>query len=129
MDGTTLSDFELEKLNEQDKQQLRTFLNNENQKARVQSMGWGRRKGEAEQTESLGRRNHEYNEFLRKLTSPLFQSIAIHSLTDVCWNKCITGTIKSGQMDKNETSCMVNCADRFLDASSLTMKHLQSMRQ
>jgi hypothetical protein len=37
MDGTTLSDFELEKLNEQDKQQLRTFLNNENQKARVQS--------------------------------------------------------------------------------------------
>ncbi|KAK6203986.1 Mitochondrial import inner membrane translocase subunit tim8 [Pestalotiopsis sp. IQ-011] len=91
MDASDLSSFDLEKLNEQDKQQLRTFLANENQKARVQS--------------------------------------TIHSLTDVCWNKCVTGAIKSGQMDKNEQSCMANCADRFLDASSLTMKHLQNMRQ
>ncbi|ETS76523.1 Mitochondrial import inner membrane translocase subunit TIM8 [Pestalotiopsis fici W106-1] len=91
MDGSNLSDFELDKLNEQDKQQLRTFLNNENQKARVQS--------------------------------------TIHSLTDVCFKKCITGPIKSGQMDKNEQSCMANCADRFLDVSSLTMKNLQTMRQ
>ncbi|KAI4596351.1 Mitochondrial import inner membrane translocase subunit tim8 [Pestalotiopsis sp. 9143b] len=91
MDASDLSSFDLEKLNEQDKQQLRTFLANENQKARVQS--------------------------------------TIHSLTDVCWNKCVTGAIKSGQMDKSEQSCMANCADRFLDASSLTMKHLQNMRQ
>lgn len=37
MDTSDLSSFDLEKLNEQDKQQLRTFLANENQKARVQS--------------------------------------------------------------------------------------------
>jgi hypothetical protein len=36
MDGD-LSNFDLEKLNEKDKEQLRTFLANENQKARVQS--------------------------------------------------------------------------------------------
>ncbi|KAK9795819.1 putative Tim10/DDP family zinc finger protein [Seiridium cardinale] len=90
MDGD-LSNFDLDKLNEKDKEQLRAFLTAENQKARVQS--------------------------------------TVHSLTDLCWNKCVTGAIKSGQMDKTEQACMANCADRFLDVSSLTMKHLQNMRQ
>ncbi|KAK9771110.1 putative Tim10/DDP family zinc finger protein [Seiridium cardinale] len=75
MDGD-LSNFDLDKLNEKDKEQLRAFLTAENQKARVQSRA-----------------------------------------------------IKSGQMDKTEQACMANCADRFLDVSSLTMKHLQNMRQ
>ncbi|KAI1854488.1 hypothetical protein JX266_000606 [Neoarthrinium moseri] len=91
MDASDLSNFDLEKLNEKDKAELRQFLGNENQKARVQSM--------------------------------------VHSLTDMCWKKCVTGSIKQGAMDKNEQSCMANCADRFLDASSLTMKHLQNLRQ
>ncbi|KAI1754282.1 Tim10/DDP family zinc finger protein [Xylaria castorea] len=53
----------------------------------------------------------------------------VHSLADVCFKKCITGTIKNGKLDKNEESCMANCAERFFDVSSLTMKHLQNMRQ
>ncbi|KAI1824431.1 Tim10/DDP family zinc finger protein [Xylaria intraflava] len=53
----------------------------------------------------------------------------VHSLTNVCFNKCITGTIKSGKLDKTEESCMTNCAERFFDISKLTMKHLQNMRQ
>jgi hypothetical protein len=37
MDASNLSDFDLEKLNEKDKNELRQFLNTENQKARLQS--------------------------------------------------------------------------------------------
>ncbi|KAI1502300.1 Tim10/DDP family zinc finger protein [Biscogniauxia marginata] len=86
-----LNDHDLDKLNEKDKLELRQFLTNESQKARVQA--------------------------------------TVHSLTDTCFNKCITGSIRSGKLDKSEESCMANCADRFLDISSLTMKHLQNLRQ
>ena len=54
---------------------------------------------------------------------------AVHSLTDMCFTKCITGNIKQGKLDKNEEGCMANCAERFLDISGLTMKHLQNLRQ
>lgn len=60
---------------------------------------------------------------------PLFLSAAVvHSLTDMCFKKCITGAIKGGKLDRTEEGCMANCADRFLDVSSLTMKQLQNMR-
>ncbi|KAK6836587.1 Tim10/DDP family zinc finger [Apiospora arundinis] len=86
-----LNDHDLEKLNDKDKGELRQFLNNESQKARVQS--------------------------------------TVHSLTDMCFTKCITGNIKQGKLDKTEEGCMANCAERFLDISGLTMKHLQNLRQ
>ncbi|KAI2639885.1 Tim10/DDP family zinc finger protein [Hypomontagnella submonticulosa] len=53
---------------------------------------------------------------------------SVHSLTDICFRKCITGTIRNGKLDKNEEGCMANCADRFVDVSHLTLKHLQNMR-
>jgi mitochondrial import inner membrane translocase subunit TIM8 len=55
--------------------------------------------------------------------------IVVHSLTDVCWKKCVTTPIKQGALDKNEQACMANCADRFLDVSNLTMQHLAKLRQ
>ncbi|KAI0603381.1 Tim10/DDP family zinc finger protein [Biscogniauxia sp. FL1348] len=87
----SLNEHELDKLNEKDKVELRQFLANESQKARVQA--------------------------------------TVHTLTDTCFNKCITGTIRNGKLDKTEESCMSNCAERFFDISSLTMKHLQNLRQ
>ncbi|KAI0835553.1 Tim10/DDP family zinc finger-domain-containing protein [Hypoxylon sp. FL0890] len=91
MSDVNLNDYDLNKLNEKDKGELRQFLANESQKARVQA--------------------------------------TVHSLTDVCFKKCITGTIRGGKLDKTEEGCMANCADRFVDVSQLTMKHLQSLRQ
>ncbi|KAI0445011.1 Tim10/DDP family zinc finger protein [Xylaria telfairii] len=91
---TTLSvnDTDLDRLNEKDKTELRQFLVNEKEKARIQS--------------------------------------TVHSLTDTCFKKCITGTIKNGKLDKTEEGCMTNCAERFFDVSSLTLKLLQqNMRQ
>ena len=53
---------------------------------------------------------------------------AVHSLTDVCWTKCITGAIKSKSLDKNEESCTKNCVDRFLDSQFLVIKQLEGLR-
>ncbi|EMR71309.1 hypothetical protein MGN70_011137 [Eutypa lata] len=91
MEASSLNDFDIQQLNDKDKAELRQFLANENQKARVQA--------------------------------------TVHSLTDMCFKKCITGAIKGGKLDRTEEGCMANCADRFLDVSSLTMKHLQNLRQ
>ncbi|KAI0399920.1 Tim10/DDP family zinc finger-domain-containing protein [Xylaria palmicola] len=91
MDNLSLENADLDRLNDKDKTELRQFLNNENQKARIQS--------------------------------------SVHSLADVCFNKCVTGAIRSNKLDRTEEACMTNCAERFLDISALTMKHLQSMRQ
>lgn len=53
---------------------------------------------------------------------------AVHSLTDVCWKKCVTGTIKSGKLEKSEETCAANCVDRFMDANMTVIQHLNKMR-
>ncbi|KAG8532002.1 uncharacterized protein KY384_003638 [Bacidia gigantensis] len=52
----------------------------------------------------------------------------IHNLTDLCWKKCITGSIKTGQLDKTETSCTENCVQRFMDANETVIGHLQRLQ-
>ena len=54
--------------------------------------------------------------------------VAVHNLTDICWKKCVTGSIRSGKLDKGEESCTQNCVDRFLDANFTVIKHLDAMR-
>ncbi|KAJ4175085.1 Mitochondrial import inner membrane translocase subunit tim8 [Fusarium falciforme] len=51
-----------------------------------------------------------------------------HSLTQMCWNKCVQGSIKNNKLDKGEETCLANCVERFLDVNYLTMKHLNGMR-
>jgi import inner membrane translocase subunit TIM8 len=56
--------------------------------------------------------------------------IAIHSLTDTCFRKCIpSGAVKKGALDKYEEPCMRQCVDRFLDANLVVLKELERMRQ
>ncbi|KAH8170767.1 tim10/DDP family zinc finger domain-containing protein [Sarocladium implicatum] len=51
-----------------------------------------------------------------------------HMLTDMCWKKCVSGSIKSTKLDRTEEGCLTNCVDRFLDLGNLTIKHINSMR-
>ncbi|KAJ9628529.1 Mitochondrial import inner membrane translocase subunit tim8 [Taxawa tesnikishii (nom. ined.)] len=53
---------------------------------------------------------------------------SIHSLTDICFRKCITGKMSSGKLDRSEEPCMQNCVDRFMDANMTVLKHLEQMR-
>ncbi|KAL9015585.1 MAG: hypothetical protein Q9185_007015 [Variospora sp. 1 TL-2023] len=53
---------------------------------------------------------------------------SIHSLTDICWSKCITGAPTSGSLSAKEESCVQNCVERFLDANTAVLKHLEAIR-
>jgi len=53
---------------------------------------------------------------------------SVHNLTDICWKKCVTGSIRSGKLEKAEETCAQNCVDRFLDGNFTVIKHLEAMR-
>ncbi|TVY51591.1 Mitochondrial import inner membrane translocase subunit TIM8 [Lachnellula cervina] len=52
----------------------------------------------------------------------------VHSLTETCFKKCVTGAIRSGKLEKGEESCTQNCVGRFLDANFTVIRHLEQMR-
>ncbi|PWN37034.1 putative TIM8-translocase of the mitochondrial inner membrane [Meira miltonrushii] len=53
---------------------------------------------------------------------------SIHNFTDLCWDKCITGSIGS-RFGRGEEACLSNCVARFLDSSMLIVKKLEEQRQ
>ncbi|GKT43801.1 mitochondrial import inner membrane translocase subunit TIM8 [Colletotrichum spaethianum] len=99
---SALENSDLDKLNDKDKLELRQFLANEQQRSQIQSQRTKTNRG-ANVTET-------------------------HGLTEICWKKCITGSIRNSKLDKGEEGCLANCVDRFLDVNFLTMKHLNNMR-
>lgn len=52
----------------------------------------------------------------------------VGKLTDVCWDKCITSTPGS-KFSSSESSCLTNCAQRFMETSSLILRRFQSLQQ
>ncbi|KAI3941617.1 hypothetical protein MKX01_018207 [Papaver californicum] len=50
----------------------------------------------------------------------------VGKLTDACWDKCITST-PGAKFSSGESSCLSNCAQRYMDMSMIIMKHFQSM--
>ncbi|KAJ8648612.1 hypothetical protein MRB53_001635 [Persea americana] len=51
----------------------------------------------------------------------------VAKLTDLCWDKCITGSLGSS-ISSSETTCLTNCAQRFMDLSMITVQRFKSMR-
>lgn len=107
----SVSQLDLEQLNEKDKAELRQFVGNENQRTRVR-----------ERTKLRPRLAQEQ-------LADIFPATETHVLTDICWKKCVSGSAKSGTLDRGEQTCLANCVDRFLDVNFLTLKHLSNMRQ
>ncbi|MCL7026457.1 hypothetical protein MKW94_010191 [Papaver nudicaule] len=50
----------------------------------------------------------------------------VSKLTDACWDKCITSAPGS-KFSSSESSCLTNCAQRYMDMSLIIMKRFQSM--
>ncbi|QSZ35807.1 hypothetical protein DSL72_006929 [Monilinia vaccinii-corymbosi] len=71
----------------------------------------------------------ELQQFIVNETQKARIQQSVHSLTNVCWKKCVTGSIRSGKLDKGEESCTMNCVDRFLDGSMAAIVHLNKMRE
>lgn len=51
----------------------------------------------------------------------------VGKLTNVCWDKCITSTPGS-KFSSGESTCLTNCAQRYMDMSLIIMKRFQSMQ-
>jgi mitochondrial import inner membrane translocase subunit TIM8 len=51
----------------------------------------------------------------------------VAKITDVCWDKCITGSIGSS-FSRSEASCLSNCAKRYAELKMLTMQKFTSGR-
>lgn len=132
---------DIDKLSDSDKRELQQSLNNEMQKAKIQ---------ECAPVPSLPlpptfiplhfdfpeSRSSSPSRFqpgipylcvYRSANEPV-SHLAVHELTDICWKKCVTGSISSSGLDRKEEPCIQNCVDRFLDANEAVLKHLSVMR-
>lgn len=54
--------------------------------------------------------------------------VGVHHLTQTCFKKCITSSIRSGKLDRGEEACLQNCMDRFMDANFVVLRHLEALR-
>ncbi|KAL6304273.1 Tim10/DDP family zinc finger protein, partial [Sparassis latifolia] len=52
---------------------------------------------------------------------------SIHTLTSMCWDKCITST-PSTRFARGEENCLANCVERFLDTSLFMVKKIEEQR-
>ncbi|KAK3717793.1 Mitochondrial import inner membrane translocase subunit tim8 [Vermiconidia calcicola] len=70
----------------------------------------------------------ELNQFVMQEGQKAQIQQTVHSLTDMCFKKCITSRISSGKLDRSEEPCVQNCVDRYMDANMTVIRHLEQMR-
>lgn len=51
----------------------------------------------------------------------------VHNLADACWDKCVD-KIRS-KLDSRTETCIVNCVERFIDASNFVTHRFSQMGQ
>jgi len=69
----------------------------------------------------------QLNEFLEQEQVQARVADRIHTFTEMCWDKCITGT-PSTRFSRSEESCLSNCIDRFLDSSIYLVKQIEQQQ-
>ncbi|KIW97236.1 uncharacterized protein Z519_02628 [Cladophialophora bantiana CBS 173.52] len=74
------------------------------------------------------REQHELQSFLQSESQKAQVQKQIHELTEMCFKKCITGSISSGKLSSKEESCMANCVNRLFDSNMVILKHLETLR-
>ncbi|KAI5790097.1 Tim10/DDP family zinc finger-domain-containing protein [Geopyxis carbonaria] len=51
----------------------------------------------------------------------------VHSLTAMCWTKCVTGKIVGNSIDRTEGSCLENCVNRYIDAQKTVISLIEQI--
>ncbi|KAK4957817.1 Mitochondrial import inner membrane translocase subunit tim8 [Elasticomyces elasticus] len=82
----------------------------------------------ADLTKLSDREKQELQQFVVNESQKARIQQSIHSLTDICFRKCITAKMSSGKLDRTEEPCMQNCVDRFMDANMTVLRQLEQMR-
>ncbi|OAX44815.1 hypothetical protein K503DRAFT_5872 [Rhizopogon vinicolor AM-OR11-026] len=65
--------------------------------------------------------------FLEREQAQARINATVHTLTSMCWDKCVTGTPGS-RFARGEEGCLLNCVDRFLDTSLFIIKTIEGQR-
>jgi import inner membrane translocase subunit TIM8 len=52
-----------------------------------------------------------------------FQQL-VHSITDECWDTCVSGA-PGQKLDRKTETCVVNCVERFIDTSNYIVNRLE----
>ncbi|CAH7666534.1 Tim10/DDP family zinc finger-domain-containing protein [Phakopsora pachyrhizi] len=68
------------------------------------------------ETKLDGATQKELSSFLEQEQAKARLQTSIHTFTDMCFDKCVPKAPDS-RFSRSEESCLVNCVDRFLDAS------------
>ncbi|ERN06251.1 hypothetical protein AMTRI_Chr06g170310 [Amborella trichopoda] len=68
----------------------------------------------------------ELQRFLEQEKQKAMFSEMVGKLTSVCWDKCISGSPGS-KFSSSESTCLNNCAQRYLEMSQLILRRFQSM--
>ncbi|XP_062169579.1 mitochondrial import inner membrane translocase subunit TIM8 [Alnus glutinosa] len=71
--------------------------------------------------------SNELAQFIAQEKERAMVNEMVAKLTNVCWDKCITGTPGS-KFSSSESSCLSNCARRYMDLSVIIMKRFQNMQ-
>lgn len=71
--------------------------------------------------------NFNYNLSLQQEKERAMINEMVAKLTSACWDKCITSTPGS-KFSSSESTCLTNCAQRYMDLSILIMKRFQNMQ-
>uniref|UniRef100_UPI00358DE7B3 mitochondrial import inner membrane translocase subunit Tim8 A n=1 Tax=Myxine glutinosa TaxID=7769 RepID=UPI00358DE7B3 len=50
---------------------------------------------------------------------------AVHSMADVCWDKCVDKP--SSKLDGRTETCLVNCVERFIDTSQYLLGRFEKI--
>lgn len=100
--------MDISSLSNNDKQDIQHFVQNEQQKADIQ------------QSESMASNS-------KCLESCYWSQADVHNLANMCFQKCITGTIRDGKLDRYEEPCVQNCVQRFMDMNGVILQNLSKM--
>ncbi|KAI8346906.1 Tim10/DDP family zinc finger-domain-containing protein [Choanephora cucurbitarum] len=68
----------------------------------------------------------ELGQFLQAEQAKARVQQTVHSMTDSCWDKCISKI--NNKLDRTEEACLSNCVERFLDTSMFIVKRLEQLR-
>ena len=55
-----------------------------------------------------------------------FQGL-VHNLTDTCWDRCVEKI--GSKLDSRTETCLVNCVERFIDASNFVANRFAQIGQ
>ncbi|ORY99220.1 Tim10/DDP family zinc finger-domain-containing protein [Syncephalastrum racemosum] len=79
-----------------------------------------------DQTQFTEQDQRELAQFLEGEQAKARVQQTVHSLTDSCWDKCISKV--NSKLERTEEACLANCVERFLDTSVFIVKRLESLR-